>query len=293
MQKPKNPCKLNKMISAENDINLNGRLLHLDVPVVMGILNITPDSFFSGSRNSTDKDIIKSVETIVVDGASIIDVGGYSTRPGAEDISADEEIKRVSKALEIIRKRFPDVFVSVDTFRSSVARHAVSQFSVEIINDISGGHLDELMFETIADLKVAYVLMHSKGNPKTMQQMTDYDNIVAEVMAFFSKKIGQLHLLGVKDVIVDPGFGFAKTTDQNFELLKKLNYLKELNVPVLAGLSRKSMIYKTLDTTAELALNGTTAVNMLALMNGASILRVHDVKEAMETIRLFSKFVNA
>lgn len=293
MQKPKNPCKLNRMISAENDINLNGRLLLLDVPVVMGILNITPDSFFSGSRNSTDKDIIKSVETIVADGASIIDVGGYSTRPGAEDISVDEEIRRVSKALEIIRKRFPDVFVSVDTFRSPVARHVVSQFSVEIINDISGGHLDELMFETIADLKVAYVLMHSKGNPKTMQQMTGYDNIVAEVMAFLSKKIGQLHLLGVKDVIVDPGFGFAKTTDQNFELLKKLNYLKELNVPVLAGLSRKSMIYKTLDTTAELALNGTTAMNMLALMNGASILRVHDVKEAIETIRLFSKFVNA
>jgi dihydropteroate synthase len=281
------------MIFSEKNINLNGELLDLKTPVVMGILNVTPDSFYSGSRNTSDKSIIQSAEKIISEGAKIIDIGGYSTRPNAEDISVEEEIRRITSALELIRKRFDNIFISIDTFRSAVARHAVNNFSVEIINDISGGNLDDMMFETIADLDVAYILMHSKGNPRTMQQLVDYDDVVAEVMAYFSKKIGQLQLLGVNDIIIDPGFGFAKTTEQNFILLQKLNYLKELNVPVLAGLSRKSMIYNTLDTTAESALTGTTAANMLALINGASILRVHDVKEAAETVKIYSEFIKA
>lgn len=278
------------MSSTALQINLNNKLIDLSTPIVMGILNTTPDSFFKGSRFVSDKGILKCVEKIVSEGGSLIDIGGYSTRPQAETVTDDEEIRRVSEALEIILKRFPDVLISVDTFRSTVAREVVRNYKVAMINDIGGGTLDPLMFETIADLKVAYVLMHTRGTPQTMQYKTEYDDMVADVFRFLEKRIAQLRLFGVNDIIIDPGFGFAKTGDQNFELLKKLSYFRELNVPILAGLSRKSMIYKLLSTDAEGALNGTTAANVLALMGGASILRVHDVKEAFQAIEIYKAY---
>lgn len=278
------------MSSTALQINLNNKLIDLSTPIVMGILNTTPDSFFKGSRFVSDKGILKCVEKIVSEGGSLIDIGGYSTRPQAETVTDDEEIRRVSEALEIILKKFPDVLISVDTFRSTVAREAVRNYKAAMINDIGGGTLDPLMFETIADLKVAYVLMHTRGTPQTMQYKTEYDDMVADVFRFLEKRIAQLRLFGVNDIIIDPGFGFAKTGDQNFELLKKLSYFRELNVPILAGLSRKSMIYKLLSTDAEGALNGTTAANMLALMGGASILRVHDVKEAFQAIEIYKAY---
>jgi len=278
------------MNSKALQINLNNKLIDLSTPIVMGILNTTPDSFFKGNRFVSDKGILKCVEKIVSEGGSLIDIGGYSTRPQADVVTDEEEIRRVSEALEIILKKFPDVYISVDTFRSTVVREVVRNYKVAMINDISGGTLDPLMFETIADLKVAYVLMHTRGTPQTMQSKTEYDDLMADVFRFLEKRIAQLRLFGVNDIIIDPGFGFAKTGDQNFELLKKLSYFKELNVPVLAGLSRKSMIYNLLDTDAEGALNGTTAANMLALLGGASILRVHDVKEAFQTIEIYKAY---
>lgn len=273
-------------------LNLNGRLLDLSSPVVMGIVNVTPDSFYTGSRFFTEKSILKAVEEILQNGGSIVDVGGYSTRPSAEPVSANEEVDRLSNALEVILKRFPDVILSVDTFRSKVARYVVENYHVAIINDIGGGTMDELMFETVADLGVAYVLMHMRGTPQTMQNLVQYENnkVVPEVFSFLQKRLAQLHLLGVKDVIVDPGFGFAKTLEQNYELLKKLSYFKELNVPILAGMSRKSMIYNLLKIQSEDALTGTIAINMLALLGGASILRVHDVKEAVQVIQIFNQY---
>ena len=278
------------MNSKALQINLNNKLIDLSTPIVMGILNTTPDSFFKGNRFVSDKGILKCVEKIVAEGGSLIDIGGYSTRPQADVVTDEEEIRRVSEALEIILKKFPDVYISVDTFRSTVVREVVRNYKVAMINDIGGGTLDPLMFETIADLKVAYVLMHTRGTPQTMQSKTEYDDLMADVFRFLEKRIAQLRLFGVNDIIIDPGFGFAKTGDQNFELLKKLSYFKELNVPVLAGLSRKSMIYTLLDTDAEGALNGTTAANMLALLGGASILRVHDVKEAFQTIEIYKAY---
>jgi len=278
------------MNSKALQINLNNKLIDLSTPIVMGILNTTPDSFFKGNRFVSDKGILKCVEKIVSEGGSLIDIGGYSTRPQADVVTDEEEIRRVSEALEIILKKFPDVYISVDTFRSTVVREVVRNYKVAMINDIGGGTLDPLMFETIADLKVAYVLMHTRGTPQTMQSKTEYDDLMADVFRFLEKRIAQLRLFGVNDIIIDPGFGFAKTGDQNFELLKKLSYFKELNVPVLAGLSRKSMIYTLLDTDAEGALNGTTAANMLALLGGASILRVHDVKEAFQTIEIYKAY---
>ena len=278
------------MNSKALQINLNDKLIDLSTPIVMGILNATPDSFFKGSRFVSDKGILKCVEKIVAEGGSLIDIGGYSTRPQADVVTDEEEIRRVSEALEIIMKKFPDVYISVDTFRSTVVREVVRNYKVAMINDIGGGTLDPLMFETIADLKVAYVLMHTRGTPQTMQSKAEYDDLMADVFRFLEKRIAQLRLFGVNDIIIDPGFGFAKTGDQNFELLKKLSYFKELNVPVLAGLSRKSMIYNLLDTDAEGALNGTTAANMLALLGGASILRVHDVKEAFQTIEIYKAY---
>ncbi|MBV5281559.1 MAG: dihydropteroate synthase [Paludibacter sp.] len=278
------------MSSTALQINLNNKLIDLSTPVIMGILNTTPDSFFKGSRFVSDKDILKCVEKIVSEGGTLIDIGGYSTRPQADVVTDGEEIRRVSEALEIILKKFPDVLISVDTFRSTVVREVVRNYNVAMINDIGGGTLDPLMFETIADLKVAYVLMHTRGTPQTMQSKTEYDDLMADVFRFLEKRIAQLRLFGVNDIIIDPGFGFAKTSDQNFELLKKLSYFRELNVPLLAGLSRKSMIYKLLGTDAEGSLNGTTAANMLALMGGASILRVHDVKEAFQTIEIYKAY---
>ena len=274
-------------------LKINKQLIDLTSPIVMGIVNVTPDSFFAGSRFNSNKSILNSVEIMLSEGAAIIDIGGYSTRPMAENITDEEEIGRLSKALEIILPKFPDIKISVDTFRASVARHVVKNYNIGMINDISGGNLDNFMFETIADLKVAYVLMHTRGNPQNMQNMTDYNFLISEIIDFLQRKIVQLHLLGVHDVVIDPGFGFAKTTAQNFEILNKLHYFKELKMPILAGLSRKSMLYKTLDIEPADALNATTAANVLALQGGASILRVHDVKEAMQAIKIHKSYMQS
>lgn len=274
-------------------INLNNRLVDLSTPLVMGIVNATPDSFYKANRFTSDKSILHRVENILSEGGNIIDIGGYSTRPSASAVSLEEEIRRVSDALEVILKKFPGTIISVDTFRSSVARYVVKNYGVAMINDVGGGTLDDAMFETIADLQVAYVLMHMRGTPQTMQLQAQYDDVVSEVLRFLQKKLAQLRLLGVNDVIVDPGFGFAKTLEQNYQLLKKLHYFQALNVPILAGLSRKSMLYNLIGADAANSLNATTAGNMLALTGGASILRVHDVKEAAETIAIFRQFSNA
>ena len=271
-------------------IKLNNRLFDLSTPAVMGIVNATPDSFYTGNRFLSDKALLTSVEKMMVDGVDILDFGGYSTRPMAKNISSEEEIERLSNAIETVLKKFPDCIISVDTFRANVARNMVKNYNVSIINDIGGGTLDDLMFETIADLKVTYVLMHTRSTPVTMQQLSNYDDVVAEVIAFLQKRIAQLHLLGVTDIIADPGFGFAKTTEQNYRLLNKLSYFTALNTPLLVGLSRKSMITKALDIDTKDALNGTTAANMLALAGGASILRVHDVKEARQAISIFMEY---
>jgi dihydropteroate synthase len=273
-------------------LKLNKRLYDLSEPVVMGILNVTPDSFFVGNRFTSDKLILRQAERIINEGAFIMDIGGYSTRPSAEPVSPDDEIRRLSDAIEIILKKFPSVLLSVDTYRSSVVRHVVRNYGVAMINDVGGGTLDELMFETIADLDVAYVLMHMRGTPQSMQSLTQYEDVVSEVLFFLEKRLAQLRLLGINDVIIDPGFGFAKTLEQNYKILQQLTYFKSLETPIMAGLSRKSMLYNLLGTDAELALNATTAANMLALMGGASILRVHDVKEAVETIRIFKQYQN-
>lgn len=266
-------------------LNVNGKLVDLSTPVVMGILNVTPDSFFQGSRLNTESEILAKTEKMLSEGATFIDVGGYSSRPGAEDISIEEERTRVLKAIKAIVKEFPQTLISVDTFRSEVAQHAVQE-GASVVNDISAGALDPKMFETIAALKIPYIAMHMRGTPQTMKGLTSYDNLVKEVMNYFVEKINRLKALGVNDIIIDPGFGFAKTIAQNFELLAHLDYFKNLDRPILAGLSRKSMIRETLGVTADDALNGTTALNMAALLKGAAILRVHDVKEAMEVIKL-------
>ncbi len=271
-------------------LKLNNKLIDLSSPIVMGIVNLTPDSFFKGSRFLSDSTLLKNVEKMIQYGASIIDVGGYSTRPGAEMVSPEEELQRLSDGVGVILKKFPETLISIDTFRAGIARQMVKNFGVAMINDISGGTLDNLMLETVADLQVAYVLMHTRGNPSNMQKHTDYENVVTEVFQHLEKRLAQLRLLGASDVIVDPGFGFGKTIEQNFELLYKLSYFQQLNAPLLVGISRKSMLYKTLDITAEEALNATTAANILALMGGASILRVHEVKEAMEAVRIFSMY---
>jgi dihydropteroate synthase len=281
------------MSSNQLQINSKKQLIDVSNPIVMGIVNATPDSFFKGNRFTTDKGLLNCVEKIINEGGKIIDIGGYSTRPTAKVIGQDEEIRRVSEALTIILKKFPNILVSVDTFRSSVVRQTAKNFPIAIINDIGGGTLDNLMFETIADLQIAYILTHTRGTPQTMQLNVKYDNVVSEVMQFLEKRLAQLRLRGVNDVIIDPGFGFAKTTDQNFQLLSKISYFKTLNVPILAGVSRKSMLYNTLKISPEESLNATTAANMLALVGGTNILRVHDVKEAMQAIVLFEKYSKA
>lgn len=258
----------------------------------MGILNITPDSFYASSRSVYDQDILKKSEKMLIEGATILDIGGYSSRPGADDISEDEELSRVITAIKLITKEFPHAVLSIDTFRSEVAKQAVLE-GVLIINDISAGELDSNMFQTAAALKVPYIAMHMRGNPQNMKSLTDYENIVKEIVDYFHVKINKLHELGVKDVVIDPGFGFAKTIDQNFTLLKHLEYFKVLGMPLLVGVSRKSMIWKTLEITPEEGLNGTTALHMTALLKGANILRTHDVKEAVEAIQLYSKICSA
>ncbi|MCK6616157.1 MAG: dihydropteroate synthase [Cyclobacteriaceae bacterium] len=283
-----NSAGQNKVFSTNKTLNVGGRLLTLDTPLVMGILNVTPDSFYDGGRFTEEVSILKQVEKMIIEGATIIDVGGYSSRPGATDVLPDEESGRVIKTLQIIRKEFKDIIISVDTFRSATARQAIAE-GADMINDISGGELDGAMFETVADLKIPYICMHMRGTPQTMNTLATYENLVTEITAWFANTIRTLHAHGVKDVIIDPGFGFAKTAEHNFELLGKLQLLTLLGKPVLVGLSRKSMIWRTLNTSPEEALNGTTALNMVALLKGASILRVHDVKEAVELVTLFSK----
>jgi len=275
-----------KLFPQKYTFQIKGCLYSWNKPKVMGILNLTPDSFFEGSRVPTDKKtVLEEAEKKIKEGADFLDLGGYSTRPGAADISIEEEIARVIPAISEIKKNFPDTLLSVDTFRSQVAKAAV-EAGAELVNDISAGNLDPEMLPLVAQLGVPYIAMHMKGSPQTMQTETSYTDLVPDVLAYFGEKIEQFRKFGIKDVIIDPGFGFAKTREQNFELLRNLSSFKRLGLPVLVGLSRKSMIYKTLEISANEALNGTTALNMFALLQGADILRVHDVKEAKETIEL-------
>lgn len=267
-------------------INIKGQLLSLDEPQVMGILNVTPDSFYAGSRKQTEAAIIDRIETILREGASIIDVGGYSSRPDAAEVSETEEMQRLEMALQPLLQHYPDVVVSVDTFRSSVARQCVEKYGVSMINDISGGELDERMFDTVAQLRVPYIMMHMRGTPQTMQQQTGYEDVTADLLKYFSQKLERLFRLGVNDVILDPGFGFSKTLTQNYELMRHLGDFRILGLPLLVGVSRKSMIYKLLETTPEESLNGTTVLHTYALLQGADILRVHDVRAAKEAIRI-------
>ncbi len=269
-------------------LNIKGRVLDLKKPLVMGILNMTPDSFYDGGKHETAHGILSQVEKMLQEGAAIIDVGGYSSRPGAAAVSEAEEIRRVTGAITLILKEFSETIISVDTFRSQVAEVSIGA-GAAMVNDISGGDADDKMFEVIAKLGIPYILMHMRGTPKTMQSMTTYDNLMGDILGYFQNKVKILQSLGVKDIILDPGFGFAKTLNQNYELLKNLKYFNVLNLPMLVGLSRKSMIYKALDITPESALNGTSILNTIALMNGASILRVHNVKEANEAINLYQK----
>lgn len=267
-------------------INRKGELIEFSRPQVMGILNITPDSFYADSRATHEEEIASRIEQIISEGANIIDIGAYSSRPGAETIPADEEYRRLGLGIKILRSIDSHILVSVDTFRADVARKAIENLGADIINDISGGDLDEKMFETAAQLNVPYILMHMRGTPKNMASMTDYTNVTVEVIKSLAEKVNRLALLGVNDVIVDPGFGFSKTIEQNYELLKNLEIFHELDRPLLVGISRKSMIYKPLSSTPQEVLNGTTVLNTIALLAGASILRVHDVKEAVEAIKL-------
>jgi dihydropteroate synthase len=275
------------LFQIKTSLNVGGKILDLSTPKVMGILNITPDSFFEGSRVQSQKDILHQAEKMLVEGADILDLGAYSSRPGATDISVEEERERLIPALQVLVKHFPDVVFSIDTFRASIAKDAIKN-GAHIINDISGGNLDVDMYKTVAELGVPYILMHMRGTPQNMKDLTVYDDLLTDINSYFSEKIMQLKLEGVKDIIIDPGFGFAKNSIQNYSLLKNLADLRMLGFPVLAGLSRKGMIYKNLEIEVKDALNGTSVLNTIALLNGASILRVHDVKEAKEVIKLVS-----
>lgn len=274
------------MLRKDLTINIKGRLITFDTPKVMGIVNVTPDSFYSGSRTLGRNEIRERVRTLVAEGADILDLGGYSSRPGADDVSSEEEYSRLATGLEVVKDVAPDVPVSIDTFRASVARRCVEEWGADIINDISGGTLDPDMWHTVADLRVAYVLMHTRGTPATMQSLTDYADVTAEVITDLAKKVYELRGLGVNDIIIDPGFGFAKTVEQNFRLLDELGEFCKMGMPVLAGLSRKTMIWKTLGITPEESLDGTIALDAIALDRGADIVRVHDVAPAVATTRL-------
>lgn len=283
---------MNKFGTIKNNfsLNCNGRLLSFANPIVMGILNLTPDSFYDGGAYKSEKQILQRVEKMLAEGAVIIDLGAESTRPGAASITETEEQERLLPVLQLIIKKFPGTIISIDTYRASTAKMAVES-GASMINDISGGEMDKLMFETISTLKVPYILMHMRGTPQDMQFNPQYSDIVTEVMNFFAPRIKLLKELGVYDVIIDPGFGFGKTTENNYSLLSNIDFFRILDVPILAGLSRKSMICKVLDISPPEALNGTTALNMIALLNGANVLRVHDVKEAVEVVNLW-KMVN-
>ncbi|HNC39256.1 MAG TPA: dihydropteroate synthase [Chitinophagaceae bacterium] len=271
-------------------LNCNGRLLNIDKSIVMGIINITPDSFYSGSRYESQDEILNRAAQMINEGATILDIGGQSTRPGSTRLRDEEELERVLEPISSIRKEFPEIFISIDTFYSLVAKEAV-RAGADIVNDISAGSLDEQLIETVAALKVPYVLMHMKGNPQNMQQQTHYENVTENVYSFLKQKKAELIEAGIKDIIVDPGFGFGKNISQNFELLKNLSIFKDLDSPILLGISRKSFIYKTLGISAADALNGTTVLNTIGLSNGASILRVHDVRAAREAIQLVNTYM--
>lgn len=267
-------------------LNLNGKLYELSSPKVMGILNVTPDSFYAGSRKQTEEDIKSRCREIIEEGGDIIDIGAYSSRLDAEHISAEEEKRRLRTGLEILRNEYPEAIVSVDTFRADVAEMCVKEYNVNIINDISAGEMDKEMFNTVARLQVPYIMMHMKGTPQDMQKSPQYTSLMKEIFMYFSEKVYKLHEMGVNDLILDPGFGFGKTLEHNYELMNHLEEFSLFNLPVLVGISRKSMIYKLLGNTPSEALNGTTALNTIALLKGANILRVHDVKEAVETVRI-------
>lgn len=270
-------------------LNLRGKLYSLCEPKIMGILNVTPDSFYAESRTSDEEHIAARVQQLMDDGADMIDIGGYSSRSGADDVSPEEEMNRLRRGLRVVRRLYPEVPVSVDTFRADVARMCVEEEGADIINDISGGMMDRQMFRTVARLGVPYILMHMQGTPDTMQQAPHYDNLRREVMLYFAERIDRLCQMGAKDIIVDPGFGFGKTLEHNYELFHHLDDFNLFNLPLLVGISRKSMIYKLLGGTPQTSLNGTTVLNTIALMKGAHILRVHDVKEAVEAKRIVMK----
>lgn len=272
-------------------LNCNGKLIDLSTPKVMGILNCTPDSFYDGGKFKSDSAFLNQVEKMLFDGATFIDVGAYSSKPNAAFVSEEEELNRLLPVIDLILKTFPQTLLSVDTFRSQIAKKAIEN-GAALINDISAGKLDDLMLETVAQLQVPFIMMHMKGTPQTMQSLTQYENLVKEIMFYFSERIAVARSLGINDLIVDLGFGFAKTVEQNFQLMQKLDLFQVLELPMLVGISRKSMIYKTLETTAENSLNGTTFLNAVALQKGASIVRVHDVKEAVECVKLYTKLQN-
>lgn len=279
-------------ITTARYINVNGSLLDLSQPRVMGILNVTPDSFYAGSRTQTEAEIVRRVKQIVSEGAAIIDIGAYSSRPNADNVSAREEMERLRMGLKILFEIQPDAVVSVDTFRADVARMCVEEYGVAIINDIAAGEMDANMFHTVAALNVPYIMMHMQGTPQSMQQHPHYDNLLKEVFLYFARKVQQLRDLGVKDIILDPGFGFGKTMEHNYELLSHLEEFRIFELPLLVGVSRKSMIYSLLDITPQEALNGTTVLDTICLLKGADILRVHDVKEAVETVRIVQAMRN-
>ena len=270
-------------------LNIRGELMDLSIPKVMGIVNVTPDSFYSGSRTQSVFEIRGRIEQMIADGVDILDLGGYSSRPGADNVSGDEEYDRLARGLEVVKEVAPWIPVSIDTFRASVARRCVEEWNVDIINDIGGGTLDPEIQETVADLHVAYVLMHMRGTPSTMQSLTDYKDVTAEVITDLSKKVYHLRGLGVNDIIIDPGFGFAKTVAQNFQMLNGLGEFCKMGLPVLVGISRKTMIWKTLGVTPEEALDGTVALDAIAIDRGANIIRVHDVRPAVQTVKLLSQ----
>ncbi|WP_204281870.1 dihydropteroate synthase [Pontibacter burrus] len=276
------------LFKKKSTLNCRGKLLSLDTPLVMGILNITPDSFYPGSRLSSAEEAVERARVMLSEGADILDIGGYSTRPGAAEVSSQEEQDRLIPAIEAIVKEFPDVVISVDTFRADVAE-ATIKAGAAIVNDVAGGTLDEKMFETVARLQVPYILMHMRGTPQTMQTLANYSNVTVEVLDELQQQVAKLTKLGVNDIILDPGFGFAKTTEHNFELLNRLEDFRILGLPVLVGMSRKSMVYKTLGIHQTDALTGTIVVNTIALMKGANILRVHDVKETKQAVELYKK----
>ena len=279
-------------ITTARYINVNGSLLDLSQPRVMGILNVTPDSFYAGSRTQTEAEIVRRVKQIVSEGAAIIDIGAYSSRPNADNVSAREEMERLRMGLKILFEIQPDAVVSVDTFRADVARMCVEEYGVAIINDIAAGEMDADMFHTVAAWNVPYIMMHMQGTPQSMQQHPHYDNLLEEVLLYFARKVQQLRDLGVKDIILDPGFGFGKTIEHNYELLSHLEDFRIFELPLLVGVSRKSMIYRLLDITPQEALNGTTVLDTICLLKGADILRVHDVKEAVETVRIVQAMRN-